>query len=508
MSSTQNLGDLVPRGVAPDRIALIALDESLRETRYTYAELDARANALARGLLRRGIASGQRVAVLAANCADYLVVLLGALRAGIVVVPVNYKFPKRLSDFVLSDSGAVLAFADARHRSALPANLPAVEFGKEGADGFDALLDEGPFDAKVPDAHELAIILYTSGSTGVPKGVRLSHESHLWILRTRLAGQDLSGERYLVAAPLYHMNALALCQLAVAGGSTIILLRQFKAADYIGAASRYRATWLTSVPPMMAMVLREKEELARADLSSVRVVRMGSAPVSESLFEGIAGIMPQARIINSYGTTEGGPVTFGPHPHGKPQPRMSVGYAHPQVQLRLTDAQGKIAAHGVLQIRSPGLMLGYHNRPDLAAAVTADGYYITGDIFRQDEDGFYYFVGRNDDMFVCGGENIFPGEVEAVLEAHPAVQQACVVPLEDDIKGHKPVAFIVPTPGHLIDEDAIRRYALEHAPAYQHPRRVWFLDSLPLASTGKVDRSLLKRSAQRQSISQTSPGAS
>ncbi len=495
MSSALNLGDLVPEGIAPDHVALIALDEAMREKRYTYSQLEAQANALARGLLARGIVPGQRVAVLSTNCAQYLIVLLGALRAGIVVVPLNYKFPRRLSDFVLADSGAVLVFADAPHRASVPANLPVVEFGKDGENGFDALLNEGPFDVKVPEPDALAVILYTSGSTGVPKGVRLSHQSHLWVLRTRLAGQQLGDERYLVAAPLYHMNALALCQLAIAGGSTIVLMTQFNAVNYIRATARYRATWLTSVPPMMAMILREHEELARADLSSVRVVRMGSAPVSESLFEGIAGIMPQARIINSYGTTEGGPVTFGPHPEGKPQPRMSVGYAHPQVQLRLADDHGNPASQGVLQIRSPGLMLGYHNRPDLAGALTTDGYYVTGDILRQDEAGFYYFVGRNDDMFVCGGENIFPGEVEVVLETHPGVQQACVVALEDDIKGHKPIAFVVPTPGYPIDEAQIKRHALENAPAYQHPRRVWLIDALPLASTVKVDRAELKRIA-------------
>lgn len=490
-----NLGDLTPPEADAGDLALIALDDEQNETRLTTGQLGVLANAVARGLLRRGLQRGDRVAVLAANSAQFLAVLLGAQRAGLVVVPVNYKFPRALSDFVIRDSGARLVFCDTARRAQAPDGLPVVEFGGQGETGFDALLDQGPFQVVTPAPDEAAFFLYTSGSTGKPKGVVLSHQSHLWVVRTRLAGQSLAGERYLIAAPMYHMNALALCQLALAGRATIVLLPQFKSAPYIEAIARYRPTWLTSVPPMMAMVLRERELLANADLSSVQVVRMGSAPVSEALQAAIRGALPQARVINSYGTTEAGPVTFGPHPDGLPQPDMSIGHAHPQVRVRLVDAQGREADQGVLHVKSPGIMLGYHNRPDIRAAITPDGYYVTGDVLRRDAHGFYYFVGRDDDMFVSGGENIFPGEVEKVLETLPGVQQACVVPVPDDIKGHKPVAFVVPATPDILTEDAVKRHVLANAPAYQHPRRVWFVDALPLASTNKVDRNLLKQRA-------------
>lgn len=490
-----NLGDLAPAGVDREALAVVALDDAQQETRLTYGQLDDLSNAVARGLLRRGLVRGDRVAVLAANSAWFLAVLLGAQRAGLVVVPVNYKFPRALSDFVIDDSGAKLVFCDTARRGQAPEHLPVIEFGAPGDAGLDALLDPGPFQTLVPEPDEAAFFLYTSGSTGKPKGVVLSHHSHLWVVRTRLAGQSLAGERYLIAAPMYHMNALALCQLALAGQATIVLLPQFKARPYIEAIARYRPTWLTSVPPMMAMVLREQDLLATADLSSVQVVRMGSAPVSEALQAAIRHALPRARVINSYGTTEAGPVTFGPHPDGLTQPDMSIGHAHPQVRVRLVDAQGRAGEQGVLQVKSPGIMLGYHNRPDIRAAITDDGYYVTGDVLRRDAQGFYYFVGRDDDMFVSGGENIFPGEVEKVLETLPGVQQACVVPVPDDIKGHKPVAFVVPSAAAGLTEDAVKQHVLAHAPAYQHPRRIWFLNALPLASTNKVDRNLLKQQA-------------
>jgi len=155
-------------------------------------------------------------------------------------------------------------------------------------------------------------------------------------------------------------------------------------------------------------------------------------------------------------------------------------------------------ATGVLEMKCPALMNGYHNRPDLAPPMTEDGFYITGDVFRRDHNGFYFFVGRTDDMFVSGGENIFPGEVEKMLETHLDVIQACVVPVADDIKGTKPVAFVVAREGSGVTEGSLKSFALENAPAYQHPRSIWFVDSLPLASTNKLDRNTLRELATKR----------
>jgi acyl-CoA synthetase (AMP-forming)/AMP-acid ligase II len=205
--------------------------------------------------------------------------------------------------------------------------------------------------------------------------------------------------------------------------------------------------------------------------------------------------LPQAKVTNAYGTTEAGPVVFGPHPKGLPQPESSVGYPHPHVRLRLVNGDDRNAVQGVLQMTCPAVMNGYHNRPDVKPPFTEDGFYITGDVFRRDENGFHYFVGRSDDMFVSGGENIYPADVERMLEKSPDVGQAVVVPVDDDIKGTKPVAFIIPKAGHKPTEEAIKTFALANAPAYQHPRFVWFMDQLPLASTNKVDRTALRNLA-------------
>jgi long-chain acyl-CoA synthetase len=496
MASFHNLGDLIGRERDLGKTAIIDLGGETPPREISYARLDAMANGVARGLLARGLRRGARVAILSANRSEFLAAYFGIMRAGLVAVPINFKFPRQTIRFILRDCGAKLIFCDPARRADCPDELAAVGFGAQGPESFEAVLDPGPFDAIVPNVDEPAMFLYTSGSTGIPKGVVLSHQSHLWVVETRLGGQDLSRHRYLIAAPLYHMNALALSKLACAAHATIVLLPQFSARAYNEAIERYRCTWLTAVPPMIAMMLREQALIARTDLSSVEFIRMGSAPVSASLMAAIHRTLPQAAVTNAYGTTEAGPVVFGPHPQGLPQPELSVGYPHPQVQLRLVDCGNRDAEQGVLEMKCPAVMLGYHNRPDVPSPIRPDGYYITGDVFRRDRQGFHYFVGRTDDMFVSGGENIYPTDIERMLERHPDIAQACVVPIEDAIKGQKPVAFVVLKPGHQPSDDDIKRFALANAPAYQHPRFVWFLAELPLASTNKVYRHALHALAQ------------
>src|SRR4029077_4918721 len=243
-----------------------------------------------------------------------------------------------------------------------PKDLPRIRF--DGEDEFADFLKPGPFVPVAAASGEPAMFSSTFGWPGRPKGVVLSHQSHIWVVETRMAAQDMSRHRFLIAAPLYHMNALAMSQLAHAAHATVILLPQFTTQLYLKAIEDYRCTWLTAVPPMIAMMLHDKERLAATDLSSVEYLRMGSAPVSQSLMNAIHQALPKAAVTNAYGTTEAGPVVFGPHPKGLPQPEMSVGYPHRKVQLRLVGEDSQPSDLGILEMKSPALMNGYHNRPD------------------------------------------------------------------------------------------------------------------------------------------------
>ncbi len=489
----RNLGRVFDASRTPDKTAIIDLREPERPREVSYRELDALCDGVARGLLRRGLRRGDRVGILSLNRMEYLAAFFGTMRAGMVTVPISIKLPRDTIEYIIGNAGVSLLFCDRERRSICPDSISAIDF--DDASAFADFIDRGSFTTVAPAAAEIGMMLYTSGSTGRPKGVPLSHETQLWGMEVCEAiFGDIAHHRFIVAAPMFHMNATFNVKMALAGGATVILLPAFNARHYATAIERHKATWLTSVPTMLALVEREKDLLKTLDLSSVERISMGSAPLTQALFDKVQALFPNALINNSYGTTEAGPVVFGPHPQGKAKPPTSVGYPVPGGAMELRE--GPSADEGVLYMRNPSVMAGYHNLPEQTAKVLKDGWYRSGDIMRRDQDGWYYFVGRADDMFVCGGENIWPGEVEKMLERQEGVHQAFVVPVPDEIKGALPFAFIVLRPGAALTEDAVKAFALANAPAYAHPRYVEFVPELPLAATNKIDRRALTQRAE------------
>jgi len=494
-SLSPNLGCPFPPGMAGDKAVLVDLHDEAAPAEWSVAALEAEFDAVARGLLRRGLQQGDRVGILSLNRVAFLATFFGAMRAGLVAVPISFKLPRAALDHVMADAALRLVFHDRERAALVPQGVPGIGFDDDGPEGYAAFRDPGPFAAVRPSPREAAMMLYTSGSTGKPKGVVLAHESQRWPIDRALAAQgDLSGHTYIVAAPLFHMNATFNAKMAFAAGARLVLLPAFDARRYARAIERYRVTTLTSVPTMLALVAREGALLGALDLRSVARVQMGSAPLTQALIEKVRAVFPAAAITNSYGTTEAGPSPFGAHPGDVPRPPLSLGYPYAGSECELRE--GPSRDEGVLYLRSPMLMEGYHNLPGKTAEVMRDGWYRSGDIMRRDANGFYYFLGRADDMFVVGGENVWPGEVERLLETMPGVHQAAVVPVADEIKGTLPFAFLVARDGASIDETAVKTFSIAQGPAYAHPRFVEFIAAIPLAATNKPDRRLLIEMAE------------
>jgi acyl-CoA synthetase (AMP-forming)/AMP-acid ligase II len=485
-----NVGTFLSHHGGRGLTAIVDLSRPEQPREISYDALDAACDAVAGALVARGLGPGDRVGILALNRPEYIEVLFGAMRAGCVPVPLNVKLAADTLAFIARDAHLRLLFVDATHAKSAPAGVPLVDFDGD----YRGMLEPRPFTAFTPGPADLCLQPYTSGSTGRPKGVLLGHAGQAWQIPLLARVRGLTPrDRINVAAPLYHKNALVWAKVGLAAGTALVLMARFDARLYVEAIGRYRVTTLSGVPTMFQLILREQATLAAIDRASVRRIGVGSAPASPALFEALARTFPNGVATNGYGVTEAGPVMFASHPDGRPRPLGSIGYPLEGAEVKLVGADPD---HGVLHTKNPGVMLGYHNLPDETARRLRDGWYDTGDICRRDADGFYYFVGRADDMFVCGGENIYPGEVEAMLERHPDILQAAVVPMAHELKGQAPVAFVVPRPGTTVTEQAVKAYALAHGPAYAHPRRVEVVTELPLAGTSKIDRAALKARAQ------------
>jgi len=492
-----NIGELSDPGDQPDRPAIIDLidpDSPDHPRTYSYAEVDGLVCGVARLLVEQGLQRGAHVAVAAHNRAEYVMAYFGIQRAGMVVVPINIKLPRDKVEYVLNDAAIQFMFVDGASRALVPEGLPYVDFDGADSHGFAQCVQPADFAPVRVARDEVGQIIYTSGSTGNPKGVLLPHSGQLWVVERTAVPVTPEPERYLVAQPLFHMNGLLLVKRTFASRGTLVILPGFDAAQYIDTIERYRINALTAIPTMFARIFRNPELLAQHDLSSLKRVSLASAPMSLTLWERIRKALPGVRMTHGYGSTEAGAGTFGPHPDGLPTPPLSLGYQSRSTEIKLID--GPNENEGVLISRNPAMFVGYQNLPEKTAEVLRDGWYYSGDVMRRDENGFYYFVGRADDMFVCSGENIHPGEIEKMLELHPHVRQACVVPLDDEERGQMPVAFIVPKPGATLDFDSVKQHALANAPAYHYPRRVLFVDELPLAGTAKVDRAALIQRAR------------
>jgi long-chain acyl-CoA synthetase len=535
----ENLGHVfdVPLRLTPDAVAVIQGDTTL-----SFRQLESRVCRMANLLLGLGVRAGDRVALMFGNDWRFLEAFLGPMRIGAVSVPLNIRMGDAALAYVLDDAEATVLIAgrdqaerargvaaQAKRLGHLVADQGERSGSREsagpprsadpqagGARGgvvgtppvleipvreYAALMDAASprFRRRRIDPDSVCMQPYTSGSTGKPKGVLLAHRGQIWnadVIR-KMACLDHT-ERALVAVPLYHKNAMigAVKPFLLCGGS-LVILPGFDPVAVIQAIDRHRVTYLTGVPAMYKMMLAETEALATHDVRSVRYALCGSAEVPEELLAEFRRVFG-APIAESYGLTEGGPVPCA-YPRYGPKRRGACGVDVPQAENRILRADGTDCDPdevGELVCRNPGIAQGYWKLPEVTAQKIRDGWLHTGDLMRRDRDGYYYFIGRKDDMINVAGEHVYPKEVEDILLRHAGLKDACVVPAPHATKGWVPVAYAVARdPAAAPSEEEVKRFFLEHGAPYAHPRRVVFLDRLPLGGTGKLDRTALKRTA-------------
>jgi len=461
--------------------------------RMTFADLDRRADKVAGGLAAAGVGVGDRVAVVLPNGAECAVALYGALRAGAVIAPIDATIkPERLS-YVLADSGAALAICD-REREAVVAEA-ATETGTRVAVGVDSLAGAG--DTPLPADAELAAILYTSGSTGEPKGVTLSHANLTFAAASIVEYLEMTErDRVLSVLPLsfgYGLSQLLTCMRA---GAALVLERGLAfPGRIVRLLEEERVTGLPGVPTVFA-VLTGLRGLADRELPALRFLTNAGAALPVQMIEALGETFPGAQLFSMYGQTECIRISYLPPELLAAKP-TSVGVAIPGTEAWVEDEEGnplEPGGTGELIVRGPHVMEGYWGRPELSAEKLREGrepgerVLVTGDLFRTDEDGHLYFVGRRDDIIKSRGEKVAPREVEQVLETVPGVKVVAVVGIPDELLGQAVVAHVEAEAGSKPDPEALRRHCAEHLESHKVPQRVVLHEALPRTPNGKLDK--------------------
>jgi long-chain acyl-CoA synthetase len=473
---------------APERPAL-RLDGSV----MTYAELDEATARVAGFLHERGIEPGDRVGVMLPNVPEFAIAYYGVLRAGGVVVPMNVLLKQREVAFYLGDAGAELIFA--WHAMAAEAIAGAAESGAEcivvePAEFARVLAAAPPADGiSERSAGDTAVILYTSGTTGKPKGAQLTH-ANLSVNAdvSRLLFSLEAGDVVLGALPLFHAFGQT-CGLnaTVAAGASLALIPRFDAGHALEVIERHRVTVFEGVPTMYAALLHHPER-ERFDVRSLRVCVSGGAALPVEVLKEFERVF-ECVVLEGYGLSETSPVACFNHPDRERKPG-SIGTPVEGVEMKLVDLQRRDSApgeEGEIAIRGHNVMKGYWNRPEATAdAIDGDGWFYSGDIARIDEDGCYFIVDRKKDLIIRGGYNVYPREIEEVLYEHPAVREAAVVGIPHADLGEEVAAAVALRPGMDATESEIRDFVKTNVAAYKYPRRVWFVDELPKGPTGKV----------------------
>ncbi|GAX90762.1 acyl-CoA synthetase [Effusibacillus lacus] len=476
--------------LAPEKVALVEVSTGIR---LTYQQFHKRVSRLAGYLQRSGLGKGDRIALLAPNSISYMDLLFAAGRIGAVFVPLNYRFAISELAYVLADcTPKVLVYNESYSRSVEELNEQAQ---------IPLVISETAYRSAISESEELTAaakvdledpwaIIYTGGTTGHPKGVVLSHRAIVWnAINTVVSWGITANDITPVYLPMFHTGGLnALATPVLYAGGTVVIGKDFEPSSIVEILQRENCTIALFVPTMYHMLI-QTPEFAKTSFSAMHTFLSGGAPCPYTIYETM-----WAKGLNfkeGYGMTEAGPNNFYIHPQDARRKIGSVGVPMFHNTIRIVDDNGcdvKPGEVGEIWISGPHLFSEYWNKPEATAEAFEDGWLRTGDLGRRDEEGYHYIAGRKKDMIITGGENVYPLEVEHVLEAHPNITEVAVVGLPDPKWGEAVTAVVVPTADRNLTEEELKSFCSGKIAGYKIPKKFVFVEELPKTSVGKIDK--------------------
>jgi acyl-CoA synthetase (AMP-forming)/AMP-acid ligase II len=486
---------------------------------HSLKSVDARASQIAQGLLGMGLRRGDRIGLLALNQIEWLQVFFAAAKIGVGVVALSVRYRDTELQYMLADSGAKALFTTRQHEGfdfvqmlerlapVLPELQHVVVLDAAGPDGaqrtLESLITAPGNSVRLQAAQaevqpgDLAMVIYTSGTTGQPKGAGLTHASLLASASAQARHIKASPDDMMqLALPLNHVGGITCGVLThLLGGGVCELVPVFKADLMLDLMARRAPTILTGVPTMLTLMLMSPAS-RDIDLGSVRLIITGGSNVEQALLMQLRQRMPQAAIMNLYGLSESsGAIVMTPWACSEEELMTSIGQAFPEAEVRVLGAEGLDATGdevGELLFRGAGVVPGYIGAAARSEAVDAQGWLHTGDLGRMDEAGFIRLMGRKKDMYIQGGFNVYPAEIENFISQHPAVMMVAGIGIKDPVLGEVGRYYVVAKPGVAVTEDEIRAYCKQHLADYKVPRQIVLRSELPLTPAGKIHKAALR----------------
>jgi fatty-acyl-CoA synthase len=494
-----NIGEFLTKRayLTPDREGLVC-----EKTRRTYRELNERANRLANALKALGVGYGDRVGLLALNEPEFYDLYFGLGKIGAILVPVNYRLAGPEIQFILSDCAPKVFVLGQEYRDivdSIRSDIPTKELiilsdtPPEWAKSYETVLSgASPEEPEITGGDDDTLtILYTSGTTGRPKGAELTHNYYYWSSVNIMSTLSNLGESNLVALPLFHIGALSGPPLYVYTGGKTVLLRSLDPKRFLELLQEEKITGFGSVPALLD-ILKWVPDFEKYDWSSVKIILVYAAPVPVTLIKEYAAVGIQVRQL--YGLTEGNTATVLDSENALTK-AGSCGKPFFHADIRVVDDEGRDTGpevKGEVLLRTPNIMKGYWNRPEETAKTIKDGWLYTGDVGRLDKDGFLYIMDRKKDMIISGGENIYPAEVEDALLAHPKIADVGVIGYPHEKWGEAVKAVVVVKPGETLTEPELIDWCQGKIGRFKIPKAVIFTDAIPRTPTGKILKRVLR----------------